>query len=53
MTGRPCHARAMGHYPWLRIADCAVIAGTDDIRALFTEAERQHLPRPWWREAIG
>ncbi|MEU9927376.1 hypothetical protein [Streptomyces anulatus] len=43
----------MGHYPWLRIADCAVIAGTDDLLALFTEAERQHLPRPWWREAIG
>ncbi|MFI5740975.1 hypothetical protein ACIA9I_21715 [Streptomyces anulatus] len=46
----------MGHYPWLRIADCAVIAGTDDLLALFTEAERQHLPRleqeeedtDWW-----
>ncbi|MEV7641340.1 hypothetical protein AB0O32_15490 [Streptomyces rubiginosohelvolus] len=46
----------MGHYPWLRIAQYAVIAGTDDLLALFTEAERQHLPRPeqdeedtdWW-----
>ncbi|MFE9240484.1 hypothetical protein [Streptomyces sp. NPDC007007] len=46
----------MGHYPWLKIAGCAVIAGTDDLLALFTEAERQHLPRPeqeeedtdWW-----
>ncbi|MFJ9106223.1 hypothetical protein ACIRJM_48290 [Streptomyces sp. NPDC102405] len=46
----------MGHYPWLRIADCAVVAGTDDLLALFTEAELQHLPRPeqeeedtdWW-----
>ncbi|MCL6670504.1 MULTISPECIES: hypothetical protein [Streptomyces] len=46
----------MGHYPWLKIAGCAVIAGTNDLLALFTEAERQHLPRPeqeeedtdWW-----
>ncbi|MDI6521704.1 hypothetical protein QMA61_36630 [Streptomyces coelicoflavus] len=46
----------MGHYPWLRIADYAVIAGTNDLLALFTEAERQHLPLPeqeeedtdWW-----
>ncbi|MEU5196136.1 hypothetical protein AB0G86_19105 [Streptomyces scabiei] len=45
----------MGHYSWLRIAGCAVIAGSDDLLA-FTEAERQHLPRPeqeeedtdWW-----
>ncbi|WP_431994888.1 hypothetical protein [Streptomyces griseoflavus] len=46
----------MGHYPWLKIADYAVIAGTNDLLALFTEAERQHLPLPeqeeedtdWW-----
>ncbi|MEU8759596.1 hypothetical protein [Streptomyces sp. NPDC048659] len=46
----------MGHYPWLKIAGCAIIAGTDDLLALFTESERQHLPYPeqededtdWW-----